>query len=84
MLAGLLAGWVVYELKKIKLPTALKTLGAIFLYPLLGTLIVGVLMVFVIGAPVAAAMAWLRVLSCKYGRYWQGSAWNDFRCDDSL
>lgn len=59
MVAGLLAGWVVYELKKIKLPTSLKTLGAIFLYPLVGTLIVGLLIVFVVGTPVAAAMSWL-------------------------
>lgn len=39
--AGFLGGFVVYYLKKIKLPTSMKSLGTIFLYPLVGTLIVG-------------------------------------------
>lgn len=54
--AGFLAGFIVYQMKKIKLPTSLKSLGAIFLYPLFGTLIVGMVMVFVVGEPIAALM----------------------------
>ncbi len=57
--AGFLAGFVVYQMKKIKLPTSLKSLGAIFLYPLFGTLIVGMVMVFVVGEPIAALMEWM-------------------------
>lgn len=56
MVAGLIAGVVVKYLKKIKLPIALKSLGAIFLYPLFGTLITGVIIVFVIGVPIASVM----------------------------
>lgn len=56
MVAGLLAGVVVKYLKKIKLPVSLKSLGAIFLYPLLGTLITGGIIVFVIGIPIASVM----------------------------
>lgn len=55
--AGFLAGYVVQALKKIKLPTSLKSLGTIFLYPLFGTLIVGGIVVWVIGEPIASAMA---------------------------
>ncbi len=57
--AGFLAGFVVYQMKKIKLPTSLKSLGAIFLYPLFGTLIVGMVMVFLVGEPIAALMQWM-------------------------
>ena len=56
MVAGLIAGFVVVQLKKIKLPIALKSLGSIFLYPLVGTLLTGVLIVFVIGVPIATIM----------------------------
>ncbi|MGI6109012.1 MAG: PTS fructose transporter subunit EIIC [Eubacteriaceae bacterium] len=66
MAAGLIAGYVVYFLKKIKLPTSLKTLGAIFLYPLIGTLITGSIVVFLIGVPIANIMTaltgWLQSL----------------------
>ena len=34
MAAGLIAGVVVKQLKRIKLPISLKTLGSIFIYPL--------------------------------------------------
>lgn len=57
--AGFLAGYVVYLLKKIKLPTSLKSLGSIFLYPLFGTLIVGGIIVWVIGQPIASFMTWM-------------------------
>ncbi|MDZ7544031.1 PTS fructose transporter subunit IIC, partial [Clostridium perfringens] len=54
--AGYIAGVVVNQLKKIKLPTSLKSLGSIFLYPLFGTLITGGIIVWVIGTPIAAVM----------------------------
>ncbi|WP_411170140.1 PTS fructose transporter subunit EIIC [Clostridium sp. MB05] len=56
MIAGYIAGVVVNQLKKIKLPTSLKSLGSIFLYPLFGTLITGGIIVWVIGTPIAAVM----------------------------
>ena len=63
MAAGLIAGVVVKELKRIKLPIALKTLGSIFIYPLVGTLVTGGIIVWGIGGPIAALMngltAWL-------------------------
>ena len=67
IVAGFLAGYTVYLLKQIKLPTSLKSLGSIFLYPLVGTLIVGGIMVWLIGQPIAYAMTgltnWLNSLS---------------------
>lgn len=59
IVAGFLAGYVVQGLKKIKLPTSLKSLGSIFLYPLFGTLIVGGIIVWIIGEPIASIMIWL-------------------------
>ena len=43
-------------MKKIKIPPSYRTLGAIFLYPLGGTLITGGIMVFLIGIPIANLM----------------------------
>lgn len=59
MAAGLIAGVVVKELKRIKLPIALKTLGSIFIYPLVGTLVTGGIIVWGIGGPIAALMTGL-------------------------
>ncbi|PKG22978.1 PTS fructose transporter subunit EIIC [Niallia nealsonii] len=59
IVAGFLAGIVVQQLKKIKLSTTFRTLGSIFLYPLGGTIIVGVIMVFLIGEPIAIFMDWM-------------------------
>ena len=54
--AGFIAGYTVAMLKKIKLPMQYRTLGTIFLYPLVGTLVVGVSVVFIIGLPIANLM----------------------------
>lgn len=56
MAAGLIAGVVVKQLKKIKLPISLKTLGSIFIYPLVGTFITGGIIVWGIGTPIAFIM----------------------------
>lgn len=65
--AGFIAGYVVKQMKKIKLPVALKSLGSIFLYPLFGTLITGGIIVWVIGTPISSIMegltSWLNGLS---------------------
>lgn len=56
ILSGIIAGVVVFYLKKIKLPSSLRSLGPIFIIPLFGTLIVGILMYWVIGQPIATLM----------------------------
>ncbi|MDK2878737.1 MAG: fructose-like system or or component [Thermoanaerobacteraceae bacterium] len=66
LIAGLVAGIVVFYLKKIQVPKNLKPVMPIFVFPIFGTLIVGGLMVWVIGAPIAGIMAglteWLKGL----------------------
>ncbi|MBL1229805.1 PTS fructose transporter subunit EIIC [Enterococcus sp. BWB1-3] len=66
ILSGILAGITVSYLKKIKLSANLRSLMPIFIIPLLGTIIVGGLMYWVIGQPIAAAMeamtAWLEAM----------------------
>jgi fructose-specific PTS system IIC-like component len=63
MAAGLIGGFVVKQLKKFPLPISLKTLGSIFIYPLVGTLITGGIVIWGIGMPFAYIMknltAWL-------------------------
>ncbi|OOV12658.1 PTS fructose-like transporter subunit IIB [Deinococcus sp. LM3] len=60
IIAGFLAGYVVLWLtRSIRLPRTLEGLKPTLLLPLLGTLAVGLLMMFVIGQPVAAALTGL-------------------------
>lgn len=56
IIAGLLAGIVVYYLKKIKVPAVMRSVMPIFIIPLVGTFIVGGLVVWVLGAPIAGIM----------------------------
>lgn len=53
ILAGYIAGYTVKILKKIKLPLELKSVGTIFLYPIGGTLITGLIVVLIIGYPLS-------------------------------
>lgn len=53
LIAGLIAGYTVRYLKKIKYPQSFAGIVTIFFYPLLGTVITGFLMFFVIGGPIA-------------------------------
>ena len=58
ILAGLIAGYVTWALAKyIKLPDSLAGLKPIVILPLLGTLITGLLMYYVIGGPVSVITA---------------------------
>lgn len=52
--AGLLAGAVVMWLKKIKLPGGFGRIMPILIYPLIGCLVVGALMIVVVGQPIAS------------------------------
>lgn len=57
MVAGFIAGYFVRWLNQaLKLPRTLEGLKPTLLLPLLGTLVVGLLMIFVVGKPVAAAL----------------------------
>ena len=59
MIAGILAGIVVYYLKKIKVPDVLRSVMPIFIIPLVGTFISGMIMVLFLGQPIADFMATL-------------------------
>lgn len=60
IIAGFLAGYTIVLLKKwIKLPKSMEGLMPVFILPLLSSLIVGLLMIYVIGTPVAAMNAGL-------------------------
>ncbi|UOQ94666.1 PTS fructose transporter subunit IIABC [Halobacillus shinanisalinarum] len=53
IIAGFLAGYVVLGIKKIKVPKSVQPVMPIIFIPVFGSLIVGLLFIFVIGAPVA-------------------------------
>ncbi|KDN17379.1 PTS fructose transporter subunit IIC [Amycolatopsis rifamycinica] len=67
LVAGLLAGGVVLALKKVRVPKAMRGIMPVVVYPLLGSIVVGVLMYVVVGKPMAAATTgltnWLNSLS---------------------
>ncbi|MFD5246729.1 PTS fructose transporter subunit IIC [Amycolatopsis sp. NPDC058340] len=67
LVAGLLAGGVVMALKRIQVPKAMRGVMPVVVYPLLGSIVVGVLMYVVVGKPIAAATSgltnWLNGLS---------------------
>lgn len=52
MIGGLLAGYLVVWLKKIKLPTALRSLLPTLIIPLISVFVMGVIMEYIIGTPV--------------------------------
>lgn len=61
IVAGFLAGYVTKWLKNtIKLPKTMQGLKPVLILPLLSTLIVGLLMIFVIGKPMGAVMSGLK------------------------
>lgn len=67
LVAGLLAGGVVMALKRVQVPKAVRGIMPVVVYPLLGSIVVGVLMYVVVGKPMAAATTgltnWLNSLS---------------------
>ena len=71
IVAGFIAGYGVEALNRmIQLPKNLQGLKPVLFLPLLGTLLTGLLMVYAIGTPVAAAMAFLT----EWLRSMQGSS----------
>ncbi|WP_433944635.1 fructose-specific PTS transporter subunit EIIC [Paenibacillus sp. SN-8-1] len=63
IIAGFLAGYVALGIKKLKVPRALQPIMPIIIIPILASLIVGLIFVFVIGSPIAqlfeALTSWL-------------------------
>lgn len=66
MLASSAASWLVSSLatacwinRALRLPRSLEGLKPVLILPVLGTLLVGLLMMYVIGTPVAGLLAWL-------------------------
>ena len=63
IIVGFFAGWIVCQLQRIKLPDAMRSLGSIFIYPLVGTFLTCGFVMWGIGGPIAALMdmlnAWL-------------------------
>src|SRR5699024_3122644 len=53
IIAGFLAGYVVLAIKKIKVPQAVQPVMPIIFIPIFGSLIVGLIFIFVIGSPIA-------------------------------
>jgi len=64
IISGLLAGILVFYLKKIKVPPVFRSIMPIFVIPIIGTMVVAGLMMWVLGAPIAeltvALTAWLK------------------------
>ncbi len=52
IITGFLAGFVILGLKKLKVPKSLQSIMPIIVLPILGSLIVGLLFIYVIGEPV--------------------------------
>ena len=57
IVAGLLAGWIVKQLKKLNVPKAIKPIMPILVIPILSSLVVGLVMIKGIGLPIADLMA---------------------------
>lgn len=62
IIAGFLAGYVALAIKKIKVPKAVQPVMPIIFIPILSSVIVGLLFIFVIGAPVAQVFESLTAL----------------------
>ena len=66
LVAGLLAGWIVNWIKKLPVPKAIRAIMPILIIPIISSLVVGVVMLKVIGLPIANLMAnlsvWLGVM----------------------
>jgi len=60
IIAGYIAGYLVDYLKRVKVPEYLSGLYVIFVIPVVSVLVVGLLMVYVIGTPIASVTTALR------------------------
>lgn len=69
LVAGIIAGFLVRELKKIPLPDAMRSILPTLIIPVAGVLVMGILMVYVIGKPLTAMstglIGWLAGMSTE-------------------
>jgi fructose-specific PTS system IIC-like component len=56
IIAGLIAGYIARWIKSWKVPKNLKPIMPIFVIPLLSSLVVGLLMIYVVGSPISSLM----------------------------
>jgi fructose-specific phosphotransferase system IIC component len=67
MVAGLIAGYIVMAVKKLPVPKVIRPIMPIMIVPILGSTIVGFIMLWVIGKPIASSMDrlghWLESMS---------------------
>lgn len=56
IVAGFIAGYVVKFIKKIPFPSALQALVPIVILPIAGSLVVGLIFIYIIGAPISSLM----------------------------
>ena len=59
VVGGIMVGYFVLMLKKIKVPKAIQGIMPILVYPVVTTLVCGLLMYYVVGRPISWFMAWL-------------------------
>jgi PTS system fructose-specific IIC component len=59
LIGGLLAGGIVMLILKVQVPKAVRGIMPVIIIPLLATMVVGVLMIVVIGQPIATATTWM-------------------------
>ena len=59
IIAGLACGYFALFLKKIKLPMALEGIKSVLFVPIITILVVGLLMIYLLNAPLTALMGWL-------------------------
>ena len=62
IIVGFIAGFTIQTLKRIKLPDSMTALGAIFIYPLIGTFITCGVVMWGIGAPIAHVMEQMNLM----------------------
>lgn len=56
IVSGIFAGIICYYLKKIRLPRSIQSLKSIIIIPIVSVLLTGILMLFVLGGPIASLM----------------------------
>ena len=72
LIGGIIAGYLVVLLKKIPMPAALRSLLPTLIIPLLGVAAMGLIMVYVIGGPIAAVT---NALTDMLNSFWVPEIW---------
>lgn len=84
LVGALIAGWFVLQMKKIKVPKALQGIMPIMFIPVLSTLIVGLLMWYVIGVPIAWLMGNCYRMADSFKCWFKIRTWCSYWCNDRI